>query len=874
MKLLRTKLHTLGCAAAYLTSAILGPAASAGTWSPVLNAPLDAIGTMLLLPDGTVMAADASTSNGWYRLTPDIHGSYANGTWSTLAPMNYSRLYYSSQVLQDGRVFVAGAEYGTGGSTAEVYDPVANTWTITPAAGMKFYDSISEILPNGNVLVAPVFPSTTGETLIYSPVTNTWSVGPTLYQGNGTVKYQDEASWVKLTDGSILTVDPFSVTSERYIPSLNQWVGDTTVPVSLYSSMGEEGPAFLLPNGQAIFFGATGHNAIYTPTGTTNPGTWTAAPDFPSQQGMSDAPGAMMVNGKILCITSPAGSYNPPAVFYEFDPGTTNFTQVSGPDGTGSTTITYECRMLDLPDGTVLFTTGNSLYIYQPGGTPLAAAQPAVSSITQNPDGSYHLTGTQLNGISEGAAYGDDAQMNSNYPLVRMTNNATGNVYYARTYNWSSTGVMTGTNLVTTEFAALPAVPAGTYSLVVVANGIASTAIPLTIISPPIIQSQPAPVISFAGGSATFSIAASGTTPLFYQWSRNSLPIAGATNTSYTTNNLQNSDTGSYYSCLISNIYGTTNSLAATLSVALLPQITWTNPAPINFGTALSSNQLDATAKVPGSFVYNSRIGTILRAGTYTLSVVFTPTDTNDYLTASNNVSLVVQPAPLTATGSNASRPYGTTNPVFTGVVIGAVNGDNITASYFCTATTNSPAGNYTILQNIVDHNESLINYAITTNNGTLTVTPVIPHLTWTNPAAITYGTPLGSNQLHATATVPGSFAYNPTNGIVLNVGTNTLSVIFTPTDTNDYTTVTNSVSLVVLPVPSPVIQAVGQAGGSISFTWSSTPGQIYQVQYATNLGQTNWTSFGSAFTASNSTLTASDAMTNSPRFYRILLLQ
>src|SRR5262245_31653025 len=85
-----------------------------------------------------------------------------------------------------------------------------------------------------------------------------------------------------------------------------------------------------------------------------------------------------------------------------------------------------------------------------------------------------------LNGISAGAAYGDDAQMDSNYPLVRMTNNSSGYVYYARTFNWNSTGVMTGTNIVTTEFVAPTNLPVGTYSLVAVANGIASDPVPFT----------------------------------------------------------------------------------------------------------------------------------------------------------------------------------------------------------------------------------------------------------------------------------------------------------------------------------------------------------------------------------------------------------
>jgi hypothetical protein len=75
-----------------------------------------------------------------------------------------------------------------------------------------------------------------------------------------------------------------------------------------------------------------------------------------------------------------------------------------------------------------------------------------------------------------------------------------------------------------------------------------------------------------------------------------------------------------------------------------------------------------------------------------------------------------------------------------------------------------------------------------------------IPLITWTNPAPIVVGTPLSTNQLDATANVPGTFLYNPPAGTVLNVGTNTLTTVFTPTDTIDYSSATDSVSLLVLP--------------------------------------------------------------------------
>ena len=61
--------------------------------------------------------------------------------------------------------------------------------------------------------------------------------------------------------------------------------------------------------------------------------------------------------------------------------------------------------------------------------------------------------------------------MDSNYPLVRLTNNVSGNVYYSRTYAWNSTSVMTGNRVITTEFSLPANLPAGTYSLIVSANG-------------------------------------------------------------------------------------------------------------------------------------------------------------------------------------------------------------------------------------------------------------------------------------------------------------------------------------------------------------------------------------------------------------------
>ena len=463
----------------------------AGTWTPLVRtAPTASGGGMLLLTDGTVMVKSASGGsdgygNLWNKLTPDSTGSYANGTWTTLAPMADTRLYFSSQVLKDGRVFVAGGEYGTGGARGETYNPLTNTWISAPAQGSTISDANSELLPDGRVLVALVTGSLRS-TIIFDPVANTWTAGPT---ANG---IHNESAWVKLPDGSSLMVDRLSTNSERYIPSLNQWVVDAIVPVALYDAFGDEtGPGFLLPDGRAFFIGSPSNTAYYTPSGTTSPGTWAVGPTIPGAQGAPDAAAAMMPNGKILCALSPtptsANHFPSPTTFYEFDYTTNTFTAITTPTGSASVSMSsYLTNMLVLPDGSVLYCQqgATQYYLYASGGTPLAAGKPVISSITQNGDGSYHLTGTLLNGISQGAAYGDDWQMATNYPIVRLTSG--GNVSYARTYNWSSAGVMTGSTPVTTEFSVPLSLPGGAYSLVVVANGIASDPVSLSIIPPPL----------------------------------------------------------------------------------------------------------------------------------------------------------------------------------------------------------------------------------------------------------------------------------------------------------------------------------------------------------------------------------------------------
>ena len=128
--------------------------------------------------------------------------------------------------------------------------------------------------------------------------------------------------------------------------------------------------------------------------------------------------------------------------------------------------------------------------------------------------------------------------------------------------------------------------------------------------------------------------------------------------------------------------------------------------------------QLNASASIPGTLVYTPAAGVVPAAGTDTLSVTFTPSDT--------------------------------------------------------------------------------VNYSTVTKTVTLTVTQAAPVITWNNPASIVFGTALSATQLDATASVPGALVYTPAAGVIPAVGTDTLSVTFTPTDTTNYTTITKTVQISV----------------------------------------------------------------------------
>jgi hypothetical protein len=248
----------------------------------------------------------------------------------------------------------------------------------------------------------------------------------------------------------------------------------------------------------------------------------------------------------------------------------------------------------------------------------------------------------------------------------------------------------------------------------------------------------------------------------------------------------------------------TTDYLTATASVTLAvnqatPATNWNTPTAVTYGTPLSATQLDATSTVAGSFSYSPALGTVLNAGSQTLTAMFTPTDLIDYNTAIASVTLTVNPVtPPINWATPAAIPYGTplsaTQLDATSTVAG-------TFSYFPAAGSVPTAGSKALT--VIFTPTGTSNYGTATTSVTLTVTKAIPTINWAIPAAIANGTPLSSTQLDATSTVAGSFSYLPAAGTLLTAGPQTITVTFTPTDGADYSTATSSITQTVLPPPA-----------------------------------------------------------------------
>ena len=295
-----------------------------------------------------------------------------------------------------------------------------------------------------------------------------------------------------MSNGNVLTVECSNVpNAEQYIPSSNRWVSANSTPATLPQAcpgfVAEIGPAILLPDGRVFAIGATGATALYTPDpDATKAGTWASGPSLVDSHNNPsfpmDTPAALLPNGKVLFASAPGPpcDYPSPTTFFLYDPSTnTASVEISSSNGDGSP---FGGRMLLLPTGQVLYSASRKdIEMY----TPDAGGDPSWKPVLTNfPDtlivGKAHtISGTQFNGLSQACSYGDDAQMATNYPIVQLKSGS--KIYFLRSSNHSTMGVATGNATVSTNIFVPTNVPAGPAIMTVIANGIASDPVSVTV---------------------------------------------------------------------------------------------------------------------------------------------------------------------------------------------------------------------------------------------------------------------------------------------------------------------------------------------------------------------------------------------------------
>jgi hypothetical protein len=502
----------------------LGAPGTPSPWTPLKNPPpFGTPGTMLLESNGTVLVHDEPDNNklaatpAWYKLTPNSKGSYVDGTWSKIASMpgGYAPLYFASAILPDGRMIVEGGEYQkekpAWTNRGAIYNPVSNTWaSVAPPLGWtNIGDAASDVLTNGTFMLQHPCntcikdPEASVDDALLNAKTMKWTVIP----GLGKEDPNDEEGWTLEPSGQLLTVEVWALPqAQLFNRGTESWTFAGAMapggnPVNPFPVV-EVGPQVEMPGGNTFVVGAgvappstefphkcttdaKTQTALYHyKVGTA--GRWTAGPEIPAIGGKeydsTDGPGSILPDGNVLFDVS-ACVYNVPTHFFLYHANSNTLTQI--PDAPNAPNVTsYQTRMLALPNGQVLYNDGSSrMEVYTAGGTPKASWRPSITSLssaTLAPGKTYSLSGKQLAGLDQGATYGDDVQDNTNFPLVRITNSATGVVTYARTTNWTSVSVNPGTGS-STRFTLPPGTPKGKSTLVVVANGIASPPSTVTV---------------------------------------------------------------------------------------------------------------------------------------------------------------------------------------------------------------------------------------------------------------------------------------------------------------------------------------------------------------------------------------------------------
>ncbi len=475
-----------------------------GTWQSISNQPFRSVQRMLLLTDGSILCHTGGAT--WAKYKPDEFGQYTNGTWEAVDSMRHARIHFGALTLPDGRVMVIFGKPEIPGRdaseprrldpTVEFFNPnerPGRQWTMGTSlpAFDPVYPEIRQtcccLLADGRrVLVGTdlsnrfVDPRPDNPVYLYDLVTNTWTLVDRAENGRRAIA----KSFTLLPDENVFTSGCYR-NAHIYAPDagIGRW-NLTDIPSFSVTDISQGGTGVLLTDGRVwIVHRSLNESLFYIPSARNG----VVGPELPTAEFMGISfdrfAACVLPNGKVFFTGSHISDGHPEFYEYTHNGADNIFTLITPPVGlpTPRSIIHQGAYLLLLPTGEAMMSFLSQMFVYTPATSdpePHPEWRPTLNFPLNDTDivagATMTARGLLFNGMTQAVFHnpGKSTGTATNFPIIRLTNRASGRTWYCRTSGHSSMGVATGIAAQHTNFRIPDDVELGRADLCIIANGI------------------------------------------------------------------------------------------------------------------------------------------------------------------------------------------------------------------------------------------------------------------------------------------------------------------------------------------------------------------------------------------------------------------